>query len=663
MSQYDVHKGENPRILLFLWIVLAASAVLIGGLGWSQLIDIREYKEIEKRQTERRILTPGPRGDIYDRDGNLLVGNRPHYSAVAYLDDLRSDFRKEYSKIYNAERARIKEEYENTPEDERPHDPPTPNYNECAWTARLNVVNRYIDIINRITGRDDSITESKLIRHFNEKLLLPLPLVEDLSPDQYARLVEQIPVNSPIQIHTGTARYYPYKSAAAHLLGYVQNTLPDASEIPDDGIKTFTFKTKLGKTGLERSFNDLLSGKTGMEMWRVDPLGFQDTRLEMIPPEQGEDLITSIDMDLQLAAETALGDRTGAAIALDIQSGEVLTLVSHPTYDLNDLSPFIPRTTFEEINERGAWLNRALQLSYPPGSTFKLITSIAGMRNGTIDSHTEHNCQGVHRVGNRVFRCNSRWGHGETDLPAAIEQSCNVFYYAEGLRMGIDVLSAEAKRFGLDQKTGIEVPFETSRLVVPSKEWKREKVGSGWVPGDTANTAIGQGFLLQTPLQMATVIASIARGETRTKPTLKALTREEAMQVNHGGESIGLTPEQTHLLWEGMERVVGPDGTGRLVQIDHFRIGGKTGTADFRAHGKEVNLAWFFGFAPMDNPQIAVAVMVEGTDESHGYHGGSTAGPVAKDIFLKFIEKYPERAGFPTASEQSDTDILSVSSE
>ena len=651
MSQYDVHKGENPRILFFLWVALAASGILIGGLGWSQLIDIREYQEIEKRQTERRILTPGPRGDIYDRNGNLLVGNRPHYSAVAYLDDLRADFRKEYSIIYKTERARIKDEYESTPEADRPHDPPTPNYSECAWTARLNVVNRYVAIINDITGRDDSITESKLIRHFNEQLLLPLPLVEDLTPDQYARLVEQVPVNSPIQIHTGTARYYPYKTAAAHLLGYVQNTLPDAHEFPDDGIKTFTFKTKLGKTGLERSFNELLSGTTGMELWRVDPLGFQDTRLEMIPPKQGEDLITSIDMDLQLAAETALGERTGAAIALDIQSGEVLSLVSHPTYDLNDLSPFIPRNTFEAINQRGAWLNRSLQLSYPPGSTFKLITSIAGMRNGTIDQYTEHNCQGMHRVGNRVFRCNSRWGHGETLLPAAIEQSCNVFYYSEGLRMGIDVLSAEAKRFGLDQKTGIEVPFETGRLVVPSKTWKKERGIGGWVPGDTANTAIGQGFLLQTPLQMATVIASIARGETRTQPTLHALSREDAMQVNHGGESIGLTPEQTRLLWEGMERVVGPDGTGRLVQIDNFRIGGKTGTADFRAHGIEVNLAWFIGFAPIENPQIAVAVMVEGTDESHTYHGGSTAGPVAKDIFLKFIEKYPERAGFPTLSE------------
>ena len=649
MNQYDVHQRENPRILFFFWVVLIAGAVLIVGLGWSQLIGIREYQAIEKRQTERRILKPGPRGDIYDRNGKLLVGNRPHYSAVAYLDDLRPDFRSEYSKIIRAERARIKQDYQNTPETARPLSPPHPNYNRLQWLARQNVVDRYVAKINRITGRSDTIPQRKLIRHFNEQLLLPLPLAQDLSPDQYARLVEQLPVNSPIQIHTGTARYYPYATAAAHLLGYVQSTQPDASEIPDDGIKTFTFKTKLGKTGLERSFNELLSGTTGMEIWRVDPLGFQDTRLEMIPPQQGQNLITSIDMDLQLAAETALGERTGAAVALDIQSGEVLTLVSHPTYDLNDLSPFIPRKIFDAINERGAWLNRALQLSYPPGSTFKLISSIAGMRHGMIDGDTVHDCRGIFRLGRSLKRCHARHGHGDTDLAKAIEGSCNVFYYSEGLEMGIDVLSAEAKRFGLDQKTGIEVPFETSRLVVPSKQWKKDQGRGGWVPGDTANTAIGQGFLLQTPLQMATMIASIARGETRTKPTLQALAREDALQVNHGGESIGLTPEQTRLLWDGMERVVGPDGTGRLVHIDDFRVAGKTGTADFRAHGKEVNLAWFVGFAPVEKPRIAIAVMVEGTQASHTYHGGSTAGPVAKDIFLKFIEKYPERAGFPTA--------------
>lgn len=650
MSGYDVHRGENPRILFFFWIVMAATATLIIGLGWRQLVANQKYEEIEKRQTERRILKPGPRGDIYDRKGNLLVGNRPHYSAAVYLDDLRREFRLEYSGIFKAERARLREIYEATPQAERDGTaPPTPNYSELQWVARQNVIQRYVDQINEIIGRDDAISTRKIIRHFNEQLLLPLPLVEDLSADEYARLIEQIPVQSPIQVHTDTARYYPYGVAAAHTLGYVQNVNPDPEEIPDDGVKTFTFKTKLGKTGLERSFNDLLSGQTGSEIWRVDPLGFQDSLLEMQTPKQGKDLITSIDIDLQMAAETALGERTGAAIALDVHTGEVLAIASHPSYDLNDLSPFIPRNTFDDINERGAWLNRTLQLSYPPGSTFKLLTAIAGARHGSITSQTEHDCQGVYRVGNRIFRCHARYGHGVVDEATAIEGSCNVFFYAEGLRMGIDVLSAEAKRFGLDEKTGIEVPYETSRLVVPSKEWKRERIGAGWVPGDTANTAIGQGFLLVTPLQMATVIASIARGETRTQPTLRALTNEEGRRVQHGGEAIGLSPRQRAELWEGMERVVGEDGTGRLVQIDGLRVAGKTGTADFRAHGQEVNLAWFVGFAPVENPQIAVAVMVEGTSASDSFHGGSTAGPVAKDIFLEFIEHYPERAGFLTA--------------
>ncbi len=646
MNQYDVQRGDNPRLLFFFWIVFGATVVLLLGLGWRQLVASRKYEDIERRQTERRVIKPGPRGDIYDRKGNLLVGSRALYSAVVYLDDLRPEFRREYAQVIREERARLREVYEATPVAERPQRPPLPDHNQLQWVARRAVIQRYVDQINRITGRDDSISESRIIRHFNEQLLLPLALVEDLDPDQYARLVEQVPVDSPINIHTDTARYYPHGFAAAHTLGYVQSVTPDASEFPDDGIKTFTFKKKVGKTGLERSFNEQLSGTTGSELWRVDPLGFQDTRLELVPPSKGQDLVTSLDLDLQLAAETALGDRKGAAIALDVESGEVLTMASHPSYDLNDLSPFIPQTTFDAINERGAWLNRASQLSYPPGSTFKLITAVAGMRAGTIRENTEHNCQGAYRVGNRIFHCHARHGHGIVDTAAAIEASCNVFFYAEGLQMGIDRLSAEAERFGLDEQTGIELPYETHRLVVPTKTWKREQIGAGWVPGDTANTSIGQGFLLVTPLQMATVIASIARGETRTKPTLQALTREEAMAVDHGGGSIGLNPWQRAALYEGMERVVGPDGTGRLVQIDGLRIAGKTGTADFRAHGQEVNLAWFIGYAPADDPQIAVAVMVEGASAADRFHGGSTAGPVAKDIFLEFIRHYPERAGF-----------------
>lgn len=647
MNQFDVQRGENPRIVFFLWIVVLAALILFIGLAWRQLVANKKYELIERRQTERRILKPGPRGDIYDRKGNLLVGNRPHYSAVVYLDDLRREFRTEYSRIIRADRERLKAAYELIPKVERGGVlPPIPNYYELQWIARKNVIQTYIDKINSITGREDTISTRSIIRHFNEQLLLPLVLVKDLSVDQYALLIEQIPVQSPIKIHTDTARYYPYEAAAAHTLGYVQKVNPDPSQVTDDELKTFTFKTNKGKTGLERYFDEQLSGTTGVEVWRVDPLGFQDSLLYQETPKQGLDFISSIDIDLQIAAEVALGKRTGAAIAIDVKTGEVLAIASHPSYDLNDLSPYIPRRVFDRINDRGAWINRTLQLSYPPGSTFKLLSAIAGLRKGTINRQTQHNCQGVFPLGNRVFSCHATSGHGLVDLPSAIENSCNIFFYAEGLRLGIDELSAEAKRFGLDKRTGIQVPYETGRLIVPTRQWKKQNIGEAWVQGDTANTAIGQGFLLVTPLQMATFIASIARGETRTKPTLRALSAKEANTIDHGGEPIGLTPRQRLDLWEGMERVIEPGGTGRLVKIPGLRIAGKTGTADFRAHGKEVNLAWFLGLAPIENPQIAVAVMVEGTRASDSYHGGSTAGPIAKDIFLEFIENYPERAGY-----------------
>ena len=353
-------------------------------------------------------------------------------------------------------------------------------------------------------------------------------------------------------------------------------------------------------------------------------------------------MITSIDMRIQKAAEIALGDRTGAAIAIDVETGEILCLVSHPTYNLNDLSPFISQKTFDDINEAGAWLNRSVQLSYPPGSTFKLITAIAGLRHGLVDESTKVACAGVYRVGNRIYHCHAKTGHGSIGLEEAIAKSCNVFFYDLGLKLGIDKLYAEANRFHLNEKTGIELPFETSRIVVPSKQWKKEKIGENWTPGDTANTAIGQGFLLLTPLQMATMTASIARDQTLTRPTLKAVTKDNDLKTVSDADNqlIGLSEKQRTLLLNGMQGVVSPRGTGRLVQINDFPIAGKTGTADFRAHGKEVNLAWFVGFAPVNNPKIAVAVMVQGTKESDSYHGGSTAGPIAKDIFLVYQKNH-----------------------
>lgn len=640
MDNYDIERRDNPRILLFFWINAVLTLILLLGLARQQFFLKDSYEDMERRQTERRIFLPGPRGDIYDRNGQLLVGNRPHYSASVILDDLRPEFRAEYARLIKAARKRIQNEIAEAPERFANTVPPLPDYNSLKWEARGNVIDRYLKIIGEHSEREPRLKETKLIRHFNEQLLLPLPLAEDLNPQEYAKLIERLPVQSPINIHTSSARYYPYRSAAAHTLGYVQNVNPDLNQLPKDGIKNFTYKTKLGKTGLEKSFNRELTGASGYEIWQVDPLGYQNQQLELQAPKQGNPLITSLDIELQSVAETALGNRTGAVVAMDVETGEVLALVSKPTYDLNDLSPFISETIFNRINEDGAWLNRAVQLSYPPGSTFKLITAIAGLKKGLIDETTTVECPGVYRVGNRIYHCHAKNGHGTVDIEKAIAASCNVFFYHLGLQLGIDAIAAEAQNFHLDQPTGIELPYETKRIVIPSKTWKKETIGDGWTPGDTANTAIGQGFLLLTPLQMACTIASIARNESLTKPTLQAVTRRPGSTTTQSHPPIGLSPEQRTLLLRGMQAVTSPIGTGRLIHIPELPIAGKTGTADFRAHGKEVNLAWFVGFAPINNPKIALAVMVEGTRESDDYHGGSTAGPIAKDLFQAYQKKY-----------------------
>jgi penicillin-binding protein 2 len=627
MNAFDVHRGDNPRIRLLLLVIAGASALLLMGLAWQQLIAGRVYLEMEQRQTLRQILLPGPRADIVDREGRLLAGNRPLFSAVIYLDDLRPDFRREYSRLLREVREQLAEGE-------------LPNYADLQWQARLTVVQSYVDQVDAITGRQTAFSLRTLIRHFNERLLLPLSLVSDLTGNEYARLIEQLPTQSPVQIHADSTRFYPHHSLAAHVLGFVTLEDPVDDPLMDPNIKTFTFQAKRGRTGLERAFDDRLQGQTGAEVWRVDPLGFQDVRLALIPPRQSPAIITSLDLDLQQAAEAALDNRRGAAIAIDVRSGEILAMASGPGYDANRLTPFIPRSVSEEIDAAGGWLNRAIQLGYPPGSTFKLLTAMAGLRTETLQEQDEVDCPGLHRVGNRLFYCHNRSGCGTVDLARSLQLSCNVYYYVAGLNAGINAIAAEARRFGLDQRTGIELPFETGRTIVPDPDWKRADGRGSWFPGDTANTSIGQGFLLVTPLQMATFTASLARGETQTKPTILAMSSEEAAIRVHGGERLDLPETEMAALYAGMERAVGTGGTGRMAAVPGLRIGGKTGTAQFRADGQNINLAWFIGFAPIDDPRIAVCVLIEGERPGQALAGGSTAGPVAKRLFETYKEKY-----------------------
>jgi penicillin-binding protein 2 len=619
-SSDSTNHQVNPRLYLLYLIIAICMLLLIGALGFRQLVQEEAFAAAAERQNYRRILMPGPRGIIYDRHGRVLVGNRPLFSAVVYLNELRQEFRDEYYNLVRWNRFHGL----------------NPDRYQLNTEARKEVVQRYMNRINALIGTNEEVESQDIERHFSQSLLLPFPLIKDLPAESYAKLIEQIPIDSPVQIISGTARWYPYGEAAAHTLGFVSDSteFPEGS-LPGDTLLTFRNDGQIGRSGLEKEFNSELQGLTGGEIWTVDPSGFQYERVVHEQPRKGKDLEISLDIDVQLAAEKALGSKTGAIVAIEIETGEVLALVSKPAYDLNDLSPFISFAVDKEIRENGAWLNRAIQGLYPPGSTFKLITAMASLRAGIINQNTKINCPGFFMVGRRIFHCHRRSGHGEESLVDAIRDSCNVFFYDRGTETGIWGIANEARRFHLDQRTGIELPGETGRMLVPDPEWKAARFyGEGWFNGDTANVSIGQGFLLLTPMQMATFAASLARETVFLQPTLLHGRREA---ITDG--PIGLPADQLALIKEGM-RQAGERGTARLAGNPMLPVAGKTGTAQVRKDGKPTTLAWFVGYAPVQNPRIAVAVLVEGVpSQETEYGGGSTAAPIAKEVFQQYIHE------------------------
>jgi penicillin-binding protein 2 len=413
-------------------------------------------------------------------------------------------------------------------------------------------------------------------------------------------------------------------------------------------MTTFKLRGTVGKDGLEKWFDAQLQGEPGGRIYRVDPAGYKiNPPLAERKPKQGQHLVTSLDIDLQLAAEEAIGDNKGAAVAIDVMTGEVLVLASKPDFDLNKFSPRASKDMVADMNERGVWTNFALNGFYAPGSTFKILTSIAGMRRGVLTPNQPIvDCDGHLRVGNRSFSCYNGIGHHHNVLlPEAIAQSCDVYFYRAGELITADALAAEGRRFHLDQTTGIELPNELRRMVIPDPEWKERTQRERWFPGDTATMAIGQSFLLVTPLQMACFTASVARGETFTHPTLV----HQPNRPQQHSEPIGLTAEQRAALLEGMEGVT-THGTAKLLTqtrgmgVPGIHLAGKTGTAqkDVYKDGKKlgkINLAWFICFAPVEKPEIAMAIMLEGEKIGEEFGGGRNSGPVASAILQKYFEK------------------------
>jgi penicillin-binding protein 2 len=634
MAIVETRKSYDSRLLLFYGVFGLMLLTLAAGLGFRQLFRADEYTEQEKLQNQRRILIPGPRGNITDRNGRVLVGNRPRFAAVLHLGELRQSFRRELIKI-----VRNYRDMERTVR-------PSPRVLESL--ARTAVVQRYLDQINHILGRNGRVNPDSLDLHISQQLLLPFTLVDDLTPTEYARLLEQLPVVGPLQVYSSSVRSYPYASAASHALGYVSpNEELPASDIEGEELRTFHIRGTIGRDGLEKQFDDHLQGQTGGIIYHVDPAGFKiEPPLYRQKPVQGTNLMTSLDIDLQLAAERSMQGLVGGLAAIEIETGEILALCSKPDYDLNDLSPRMSNETFQRINDEGGWFDRSINGLYPPGSTFKIVTSSAALRRGVITPTTLLDCDGFYQVGNRLFECHDRHAHGKVDLRKALTVSCNVYYYQAGLAAGPDALAEEARRFHLDRPTGIELP-ETRRMNVPDPEWKKRNDSNPWNQGDTANYTIGQGALQFSPLQMACMIASFARRETLTVPTLLHQPGRRPTGTNPSSP-LDLADNQYQAIVDGLERVV-QLGTAKTVRIEGIRIAGKTGTAQKSQRNprtqqaERINIAWFVCFAPVEKPAIAIAIALEGGEPDVEYGGGRYAGPVAKAVLQAYFTQQQRR--------------------
>lgn len=629
MAKVETYTKRNGRLVVFFVLFPVFFAILVAALGYKQILRHDKYVKLSERQILRRVILPGARGDIFDRNGNLLVGNSARFSASVYFNEVRKPFREEYKRLKSEIIARAKQRGEKA----------SINSAELSFKARENILRGYIDEVNSILGSSYELNTKDFNRHFSSRQLLPLPLIKDLSHREHAILAERLPVDGPVQIFSDTARTYPYGKFAAHALGYVSQSFEKVQEgAPGEELTTFSFVGKTGKSGIEKAFDETLSGQSGVRIYVVDPNGFQYDKLLDIAPKKGGNIYCSLDADLQAVGEKAIEGRKGAVVALDIDTGEILALVSEPSYNPEDLSPFISNKVAKDITEREAWLNRATQGLYPPGSTFKVATACAGLMTGVIDPSATVNCTGGYKVGNRIFPCHKRSGHGEVALRKALAYSCNVYFYKYGLEMGSEAISAMAKEFGLDSSSGVEL-YEDAwrRSIVPTPEIKKKRGDGSWTGGDTANMSIGQGYFRTTPLQVACMTASFAAKRTRTKASILHDAKRKGGLEYHGAEELALSDEQYNAVVEGMIGSV-EYGTSKRAAIDGVRVAAKSGTAQVMVDGRPLTLAWMIAFAPVERPEIAVAVIIQGEVPGDA-SGGRTAGPVIHDVLQKYFDK------------------------
>lgn len=493
--------------------------------------------------------------------------------------------------------------------------------------------------ISQLLDLELPVLKERIDKYKNLPLFQPIVIKDDLKLNGIAPIKARKEEFPELLIQAEPKRYYPFQSLASHAVGYLQ-------EISDEELTSLYIYRKpgdlVGKTGIEREYETKLVGKEGRLLETVDSLGREMGEISRISPVPGQDITLTLDFDLQKKSEELLKGREGAIVALDARSGEILALASFPTFDPNK---FISRFTRQE------WLdllqspefpleNRAIRGLYAPGSIFKLVLALGALDAQLINEWRTYYCSGSTRIYNHPFSCWFKGGHGSVNLYDGIRYSCNIYFYQLGKLMGIEEIARYARILGFGAMTGVDLPGEKQGLV-PDPEWKKKFRNEPWYPGETISVSIGQGPITVTPLQVAKCTALIAnRGRRVTPYMLKEMEFGEGKNAR-----VDIQESAFEKVIRGMWKSVNEEGTGRAARIQGMDVCGKTGstqvvstaTAEQLGEGERIvkTHSWFTGFAPRDDPQIVVTVLVE-----YGGGGGATAAPLAREIFRLYSEKY-----------------------
>lgn len=605
----EVDPHIRSRVHLLIVLVTVAFVSLIGRLFLLQVIYGDWYTYLSENNRIRIKKVPGARGMVFDRRGNLLVDNRPSFDLLFVPED----------------------------------------------AAKPKATLRHLA---RVLDRDEQDFVKLLEDNKTRPAFGEIVLGRDIDWRSVVA-VETHQLDLPgVTLWIRPRRSYLTNSAAAHLLGYIGEINP--RQLRAQRGKGYVMGDEIGQFGLEKNWEEYLRGRSGGQQVEVDALGRRVRILHAVEDTPGQNVYLTLDRDLQETAHQALEGKHGTIVALDVNSGAVLAMVSTPAFDPNVFARGVSAEEWRDLVRDPATPlnNRAIQGQYPPGSTFKIVLSIAALEEGVIQPETNLLCRGSLAVGNRVFRDWKKEGHGTVNLHRGIVESCDVYFYQLGQKLGVDRIARYARELGLGQPAGIELDHEKPGLI-PDSEWKQRRFRQPWFPGETPSISIGQGYVTVTPLQMANLIATVANGGTLYRPWFvhKVKSLDGRLIREYGPtaiRSLKLKESTLELVRRALRDVVATGaGTGTRGRSELVGIAGKTGTAQVAemrgAVVKSEHLsyalrdhAWFVAFAPVEKPEIAVAVLVE-----HGGHGGSAAAPLAK----KVIEKYFLLANEPARSE------------